>query len=248
MSQSVNIIERGSVPEAPIIIAGLPDVGLVGVIAGLHLATSLGMEDVGSIESDLFPPLVRLHKGLPRAAVRILRSGNIILILSETAIPANAVYKLSQTIVRWASEKKARLIISIGGIAVEDRINLKTPRVFATASNEETLQGLKEKSIQILDGGYIVGPYALILKYAAMDGLPAITLLAEAFFNYPDPEAAATAILELNKILGLNIDVKDLLERGEEIRLASRDFMSRTQMEMERMRKSQEYDVPPIHV
>ncbi|MEM3019429.1 MAG: PAC2 family protein, partial [Candidatus Bathyarchaeia archaeon] len=85
MSQSVNIIERGSVPEAPIIIAGLPDVGLVGVIAGLHLATSLGMEDVGSIESDLFPPLVRLHKGLPRAAVRILRSGNIILILSETA-------------------------------------------------------------------------------------------------------------------------------------------------------------------
>jgi uncharacterized protein len=236
------------VPEDAIIIAGLPDVGLVGVIAGLHLVSSLQMEDVGSIESDLFPPLVSLHNGLPKAAVRILRSGNLILILSETAIPANAVYKLSQAIVQWAMKKKAKLIISLGGIAVEDRISLKNPRVFATASDEKTLQGLKEKSIQVLDRGYIVGPYALILKYAAMEGLPAITLLAESFFNYPDPEAAATAILELNKILGLNIDVKELLARGEEIRLASRDFMNRTQMEMERMRKSQEYDVPPIHV
>lgn len=248
MSREVTIVESGEVPPEPVIIVGLPDVGLVGVIAAFHLASSLKMEDVGSIESDLFPPLVVLHDGLPKAPVRLMRSGDIVVILSETAIPAGAVYKLAQAVVRWAQEKRAKLLISIGGVAAEDRANIDRPKVFASASDEALLQSLKEKGLQVLDRGYIVGPYALMLRYSSMQKIPAVSLLAEAFFNYPDPEAAASALSELNKVLGLNIDLTSLKEKGEEIRLSARDFMKRTQLEMAKMRKSQEYDVPPLHV
>jgi uncharacterized protein len=74
--------------------------------------------------------------------------------------------------------------------------------------------------------------------------LPAITLLAQCFFNYPDPEAAAEVLKELSNIIGVKVDTSKLLEKGEEIRLRARDIMKRTQQELSRMKKTQEYDIP----
>jgi len=51
----------------------------------------------------------------------------------------------------------------------------------------------------------------------------------------------------LNKILGLKIEVSDLLQKGEEIRLRAKDVMKRTQTEMARMDKSQEYEIPALY-
>lgn len=47
---------------------------------------------------------------------------------------------------------------------------------------------------------------------------------------------------ELSKISDVTVDISKLLEKGEEIRLKARDLMKRTQQEMNRMQKSQEYD------
>ena len=58
------------------------------------------------------------------------------------------------------------------------------------------------------------------------------------------PQAAAVALKELSKISDIKVDISKLLERGEEIRLKARDIMKRTQQEMKRMQKSQEYDLP----
>jgi uncharacterized protein len=69
-------------------------------------------------------------------------------------------------------------------------------------------------------------------------------LLSQCFFNYPDPEAAAEVLKELAKVTGLKVDVSKLLDKGEEIRLRARDVMQRTQQEMSKMKKGQEYDIP----
>jgi predicted ATP-grasp superfamily ATP-dependent carboligase len=49
---------------------------------------------------------------------------------------------------------------------------------------------------------------------------------------------------EFANITGIKVDVSKLLEKGEEIRLRARDIMKRTQQELSRMRKTQEYDIP----
>jgi len=90
----------------------------------------------------------------------------------------------------------------------------------------------------------MVGPYALIMRYCAERNIPAIVLMAQSFYNYPDPEAAAATIKEFSKITGVNIDVSKLVEGGEEIRLKARDVMKRTTQELNRMKKTQEYDLP----
>ena len=95
-----------------------------------------------------------------------------------------------------------------------------------------------------MNEGYIVGAQALSMRYSVSKKIPAIAILAQSFYNYPDPEAAALALKELSKISEIKVDVSKLLEKGEEIRLKARDIMKRTQQEMKRMQKSQEYDLP----
>jgi predicted ATP-grasp superfamily ATP-dependent carboligase len=71
--------------------------------------------------------------------------------------------------------------------------------------------------------------------------------MTQSHYNYPDPEAAGAALAAVNKILDLKVDVSELLKRGEEIRLRSKDMMHRTHEEMNKMNKSHEYDLPPLY-
>jgi uncharacterized protein len=240
------IVETSSFPRKPIIISGLPDVGLVGLLAASHIISSLKLEEAGSIESDLLPPMIVLHGGLPKCPVRIFAGGSLVVIISETAIPVPLLRPLANGLVDWAKSKNAELMLSIGGMAVSNRQDIESPKVFAAFSK----QGLESKlndAAEVLEEGYIVGAYGLLLRKCAEISIPAITLLTQSHYNYPDPEAAAAALNVVNKILELKIDVSDLLKRGEEIRLRSKDMMHRTHEEMLRMNKAHEYDLPPLY-
>ena len=169
---------------------------------------------------------------------------NLIAVISELAIPAPAIYKVTRELVDWAQTKKVKRILSIGGIPTENRQKISEPEVFAAASNQELLDTLSTSGLKILNEGYIVGSQALNMRYSISKKMQSIAILAQSFYNYPDPQAAAIALKELSKISDIKVDVSKLLEKGEEIRLKARDIMKRTQQEMNRMQKSQEYDLP----
>jgi len=244
MAEETRVVEKEPVEPGQIVVVGLPDVGLVGVIATSYLIQKLGLQEVAYVRSDLLPPIAVLHGGLPHPPVRVLGGDGLLVIFSETAVPAEAVAPLSKAIVDWCREKGAKLVISLSGIPVPNRQDIERPSVLGAASLPDTLNILKEHGIDILESGIMVGPYALILRYCAEQGLPAIVLTAQCFFAYPDPEAAAAILKKLSSILGIEIDVEELLRKGEEIRLRARDVMRRTQRELARMRKAQEYDIP----
>ena len=245
MSGEVKIIEKKEIPSGAIMVFGFPDVGLVGVIAASHLISELeNIEEVAYLDSKLLPPLIVLHEGLPHSPIRIFGNRNILLAVSETAIPADVIYPIMDALIDWGRSKKVKMMISLSGIPIQDRQDLKELKVFAAASSQEMLKMLQEKEIEILQEGYMVGPQAIMLQRCATMGLPAITLLAQCFLNYPDPEAAAEVLKGLASITGIKVDVSKLLEKGEEIRLRARDVMRRTQQEMSKMKKTQEYDIP----
>jgi uncharacterized protein len=244
LKDEVRIIERKDIPKGAIMLFGFPDVGLVGVIAASHLIQELGLEEVAYMDSPLLPPIIVLHEGLPHSPVRIFGNHNILLAVSETALPAELIHPVMHTLIDWGRSKGVKMMISISGIPVPDRQDLEELKVFAAASNVETLKMAQEKGVEILREGYMVGPQAVMLQYCATLGLPALTLLAQCFFQYPDPEAAAKALEQLGSVAGIKVDVSKLLEKGEEIRLKARDMMKRTQQELAKMRKTQEYDIP----
>jgi uncharacterized protein len=245
MSEEVKIIEKRNISPGAVMVFGFPDVGLVGVIAASHLISELkDLEEVAYMDSRLLPPLIVLHEGLPHSPIRIFGDHGLLLAVSETAIPAEAIYPVMNTLIDWGKRKGVKMMISLSGIPVQDRQDIEKLKVFAAASHSEVLRIVKEKGIEILMEGYMVGPQAIMLQRCANLELPAIALLAQCFFNYPDPEAAAEVLNEFANITGIKVDVSKLLEKGEEIRLRARDIMKRTQQELSRMRKTQEYDIP----
>ena len=223
---------------------GMPDVGLVGVIAASHLITEYKMAETAYMDSELLPPVAVLHEGLPYAPIRVFGDGDLVITISEMAIPADNIQLLMRTLLDWGQTKNPKLTISLSGMPVQNRQDIDIPKVFGVASNATLLKVLEDKGIEVLHEGYLVGPQALILRYCAEKNLPAIALLAQSFFNYPDPEAAAAALNEFANVTGKKINVTALLEKGEEIRLRARDVMKRTQQEMSKMKKGQEYDMP----
>jgi uncharacterized protein len=244
LSEPAKVVEKGSVPSNALMLYGLPDVGLVGLIATSHIIAQLKMIEVAYVDSDLLPPVVVVHEGLPFAPLRIFGNTDLIATVSEAAIPTKAVQPIMRKLVEWGHAKKVKLMVSMGGIPVQDRQDIEAVKVYCAASNPSLLKTLSDKGIEILQGGFMVGPYALIMRYCAERNIPAIALLAQSFYNYPDPEAAAATIKEFSKVTGLNIDVSKLIEGGEEIRLKARDVMKRTTQELDRMKKTQEYDSP----
>ncbi len=244
MSELVKIVEKKPIPSGATMLYGLPDVGLVGLIATSYLISELDSEEIAYMDSDLLPPVVVLHEGLPHAPLRIYGNKNFIAVISELAIPASALHTLMRILVDWGQTKKVRMMVSMGGIPMENRQAIAEPEVYGAASTKELLDMLSKKGLSILKEGYMVGPQALTMRYCSEKKIAAIGLLAQSFYNYPDPEAAAMVLKELSKITEVKIDISKLLEKGEEIRLKARDIMKRTQQEMTRMKKSQEYDLP----
>jgi len=245
LSEEVKIIEKKEISSGATMLFGFPDVGLVGVIAASHLISELkGLDEVAYMDSRLLPPLIVLHEGLPHSPIRIFGNPDILLAVSETAITADTIYPIMNALIDWGKSRNVKMMISLSGIPIQDRQDAQELKVFAAASTPETLKMVKEKGLEILNEGYMVGPQAIMLQSCARLRVPALTLLAQCFLNYPDPEAAAEVLKELANITGIKVDVSKLLEKGEEIRLRARDVMKRTQQELSKMKKTQEYDIP----
>jgi uncharacterized protein len=242
----LRIVETEPISKQTVVINGLPDVGLVGLLAASHIISSLKLREVGAIESELLPPLIVLHGGVPKAPIRLFSGNGLVVIIAETVIPSALIRPLANSLIEWARAKSVKLMLSLGGMAVANRQDIDMPKVFAALS-AKTVEPQLNGAAEVLEEGYIVGAYGLLLQKCAQAAIPAITLLTQSHYNYPDPEAAAAALNAVNRILGLKVDTSDLLKRGEEIRLRSKDMMHRTHEEMTRMNKSHEYDLPPLY-
>jgi uncharacterized protein len=238
------IIEKTQIPTGAVMLFGFPDVGLVGVIAASHLIEELGLAEIAYLDSKLMPPLIVLHEGLPHSSIRVFGNDKIMLAVSETPISTEIIYQVMDMLIEWGRSKKVKLMVSLSGMPIEDRQDAKELKVFAAASSPETLKTVQDRGIEALMEGYMVGPQAIMLMRASQIGIPAITLMSQCFLNYPDPESAAEVLKGLATMTGIKVDIAKLLEKGEEIRLKARDVMQRTQQEMSKMKKSQEYDLP----
>lgn len=247
--EEISIIETTRIKvENPIIICGLPDVGLVGVIAVSHIIKSLNMEEAAYIDSELFPPVVVFHKGVPTYPLRIYQKENILAIFSEIALTPESIFPLAKSIVNWSKEKRTSLLVSLGGVGVPNRLDIEVPKVYGASNMDYIRDNMKKLEISIMEEGFLAGPYALIAKYSLQEKIPNLVLLAESYPNYPDPGAAASVISALNKFISLNIDIKSLMEKSEEIRLSARELMRKTAENLKKMGKTQEYELPLMYV
>lgn len=241
------IVEKGEVKEGAVLLEGMPDVGLVGVISTSYLIDMLKMEEVAEVRTDLILPIRVLHRGELKQPIRLYANDRFVVLTSELAIPPNLVYPLARRVISWAKEKGISEIISINGFPFMDRLKVEEPKVFGIVNMPKLKDLLQQNGIEMVEEGFIAGFYAILLDEAARAGIDGIALLAQCYPKYPDPGAAAAVIKVLARMLSFEVDVKPLLDKADEIRISVRDLMKQTEAMMAGMGKGIERQIPAMY-
>jgi uncharacterized protein len=234
----VQIVENGQARFSnPVVVVGLPEAGLVGTIAASYLAQLLKLPQIGHVDSELEPPVVIVEKSEPRYPIRIFGREDLAVFVCDIPLTPRLATEFSTAVVNWCLEKHARLLIGATGLPSKTRLEQEEelPSVFYVTTAPSEISDLISNFAQTLEEAVVVGTYALILKKCMALHQPNITFFAESHFDFPDPGAAAAVINVLKTVLGVEVDVKPLLEESEQIRLKSRELMKRTQQSMQQM-------------
>ncbi len=231
--------EEFELKKPSFMVLGLPDTGLVGVITTNHLVETLKLREVGGIDYQVVaPPVAVIRGGSLRTPLRLFHGDNMLVLTSEAPIPPQLIGSLASAIVDYALRRGIDYIVSIVGLASPTRMDVDKPRVYWIASNEKARKLVENLGLQLFSDGLIMGPYALILKQSVRKRAANVVLLAEAYVDFPDPEAAAQVTQALSKMLGVEIDVSKLLEQAEMIRIRMRELMRQTRQAMAEMQRA----------
>ncbi|MCD6445236.1 proteasome assembly chaperone family protein [Candidatus Bathyarchaeota archaeon] len=201
----------------PILIEGLPGLGLVGRITTRYLIKQLKAEKIAYLYSPHFPYYVLVGKKgsvrLPRGVFYAWKneSGANDLMFFTGDCQAQTIegqYEVSNSILEFAKKHNVKTIITVGGYRMEVK---DKPKVFAAATNQNLLKMALEAGANVSSvGNPIVGAAGLILGLAPFKNVEALCLLGETRGYLPDPQAAKSVLEVLFKLLNFSVDLADL--------------------------------------
>ncbi|MEM2464152.1 MAG: proteasome assembly chaperone family protein [Candidatus Bathyarchaeia archaeon] len=242
------ILEKEEIElKNPVLIEGLPGLGMVGRIAVKYLIKQLRAKKLAELYSPYFAYFVLVDK---EGTTTLLKNefyywrndygdNDLILLTGDSqAQTIEGQYEVADTILEYAKKKNVKTIITVGGYRKDV---ISTPQVFASATNSEILRrALEAGSLSSPPGNPIIGVAGLLIGLAKFRGIEGICLLSETPGYMPDPRAAKSALIIITKILNLRLDLTDLdkeieriakieeeLRRVEELRAIEEDVMKR---------------------
>ncbi|MCL5122476.1 MAG: PAC2 family protein [Candidatus Marsarchaeota archaeon] len=230
-------------------IEGFPGAGLVGPMAINYLVEKLGMENIGYLESDKFPPLISIHDDVPMHPVRIYISEKLklVTIFAEFAIPIEMTFELSNAVYSDIIKKGGvDRVVSISGIPTQQE---EVPKdVFGVASSKKLVKDVIEKNgLKPIGDGMATGVNALILGMAMNDNMDDINILVPINPALIDPEYAVLAIKSMNSILGVDIDTAELDKEAKLVESKVKDIMKKTKETHETYKKSLDDTGPSMY-
>ncbi|ABR55818.1 proteasome assembly chaperone family protein [Methanococcus aeolicus] len=206
-----------------ILIEGLPGIGHVGLITAEHIIHEFKGEKFMELYCDDFPPQVLVNPDGTVSSMNIefyavKEPMPMIVVVGNTqALSPAGQYQLSQKIVEIGVEYGATMTYTIGGFGT-GTLNEELPKVFVASTSKELSDKIKELGAEYRqDGGGIIGAAGLMLTFSKLNGLDAVCLMGETPGYLVDPKSARQVLELLSKIIGFEIDVKELEERAKEM-------------------------------
>jgi len=234
----------------PILVEGLPGLGMVGRIAVRYLAKNLGAERLALMYSPHFPYYVVVSK---RGDARLLRGefrfwrntkgDNDIIFLSgdSQAQTIEGQYEVADTILDFAKANGVKTIVSLGGFRMETE---DIPKVIAAATSRELLdKAIGAGAIMSGAGNPVVGTAGLLLGMAHFKHIAALCLLSETRGYLPDPRSAKSMLNVLVKLLNMDIDLVGLdkeITKAEQIVAKMQQIEKRREEQAQKMREQEE--------
>jgi uncharacterized protein (TIGR00162 family) len=240
----------------PILVEGLPGLGLVGKIAIRYLVKMLNAEKLAYIYSPHFPYFVLVSK---KGNVRLLRGtfyfwknknrkNDLILFTGDSqAQTIEGQYEISSSILSFASKCNVKTIITIGGYRMEAK---DKPKVVAASTNPELLTRAQAAGAEISPtGSPIVGTAGLILGLSHFKKIDALCLLGETRGSLPDPKSAKSVLEVLQLLLGSEVNLAGLDEeiaKADKMVTRLQSIEEKRTLEAEETRKEEDKKVTYI--
>jgi uncharacterized protein (TIGR00162 family) len=207
-------MKKGTKPNKPVLIVGLPGIGNVGRLVAIHLIRELHAQRFATLHSDHLPhQVVMLKSGKLRLVNNRFylargtqgRPDIVILTGDAQAVTPEGQYELNTKITDFfVSELNGRFIYSLGGYNRENA-PVKSPKVFANATSAGVISKFKDNGVVFGESrGMIWGSMGLIVALAKRRGVEGICLMGESGMLEVDA-AAAKAVM---KVLVASLDIK----------------------------------------
>lgn len=216
MTKTIIVEKKGIKIKNPILIEGLPGIGLVAKIAVDYLIKKTNAKKIAIIYSPYFPPQVIMQKSgivrMPSLRLYLIKGQkNDFLILAGDNQPNEfiAQYQLNKDIVKYFRKKKGKMIITLGGYGTG---NIKNDHeIYGAATSKKIVKEYEKFNIKFgQTPGAIVGAAGLLIGLAKLYKMDGICLMAQTHGNYIDPKASFYLLNKLLEIMNLKIDTQEL--------------------------------------
>ncbi|BCU67383.1 carboxylate--amine ligase [Sulfolobales archaeon HS-7] len=220
------------------LITGFRTLGEVGYLAVRHLILSTKPRKIGAIVTKYQTDITFLDEyGLATPFDIFFDEGKKIIYILNHLLPIRREWAdFSRTIIKWSLSLNVSNMFLIGGL---DRRYKTTQASMAWLKNNyspiELNMPLLEKQ------QLIIGPLALLIIYSELYKVPASILLPYADRDRPDPAAAAEAVNVISELMGLKIDVNQLLEDAKRIEEEITKQLKQLQDEMYKSQPNRHY-------
>jgi uncharacterized protein len=209
--------------DDPVIVEGLPGVGLVGKIAADHLVDELGMTYYASIDDcDGIPEVATYAEGdhTVRPPVRVYadEARDLLALQSDVPISPARAEKFADCLTAWLDGVDATPVY-LSGLPVDEKST--PPEMYGVATGDGATH-LGDASVGTPpEEGLISGPTGALLAAAREQTLDAVGLVVQSDKQVPDPVAARVLIKEgVQPIADVDVGLQDLVDRAGEIRSA----------------------------
>jgi uncharacterized protein (TIGR00162 family) len=235
--QSTLIIKReANGLKNPVLIEGLPGIGLVGKLAADHMIKELKAEKIAELYSPHFPHQVLMLKN---GIIRMLKnkfylwrnpdpngSDIIILVGDVQAITSEAQFEVCGATLDYFKSLGGKTIYTLGGYGTGKVVG--NPKVFGSATHKSIIKQYEAHGVIFGEAhGSIIGAAGLLLGIGKLQGLNGVCLMGETHGGYVDAKSAQSVLEVLSKILNVPIDLAKLKHRAKE----SERFMKKMENE-----------------
>ncbi|MDI9394224.1 MAG: proteasome assembly chaperone family protein [Euryarchaeota archaeon] len=209
----------------PIMVVGLPGVGLVGKLVAEHLIEELEAERIMEVYSPHFPPHVLVNQDCTvRPVSNAIYQGKanetdiLFLVGDHQSTTSQGHYELCSFYLDIAEELKVTRIYTLGGYPTGKLTYEDT--VLGVANSTDLIEEIKKYGVEFRESepsGGIVGASGLLVAFSGMRGIDAACLMGMTPGYLMDPKSAQSLLKVLCKILGIEVNTDSLQKKAEEM-------------------------------
>ncbi len=231
----------------PILIAGWPGMGNVGIGAADYLRRKLGGEACArlNVTRYFFPESIEVEKGIGRIPappfhnIYLIKKPPLFVFEGETQVGGEAGVKVADELLDFAQMHGVKAVYT--GAAFAMPMSYKEPvRIFGVATDNRLKEIFSSYLVEPLNQGRIAGLNGLLLGLAGTRGLPAACFLATMphyAVQTPNPKASKAIVHVFEQILNVTVDMTEINEAIKRTDRLLGEFESRVNAALQNLKQ-----------